>query len=384
MINGENVTTYLETIAVQNSAFQDADAIYNQLFYSLPQNLQGGANLFYSGAWEFGFDSNINNYTFANGSSQQLYNYASLAPGVDFSGVVDGTTLFQAIEVEPTTDVENILTSRDIEDPRKKVRRQLFTGSIPGYPDAFVTHPEDPYTAGYFLGEDSEVAVLQMSAFSSPNSSSETDQRNQQATIARFLAECKQRGSTKLIVDLSANGGGSVFSGYDAFKQLFPTLVPYGGSRMRTTPFVNYMGNVFSSAGIYNASIRPPWQIQSALDKDLNKYPSWKEFGGPFPFHGDNFLAITRANLSDPLMTTGFSVAGYLEEPEIPAADFTAENIVVLYDGACGSTCAIFAEFMKIQGGVRSIAMGGRPQNGPMQGIGGTKGYVPSFRGCAC
>ena len=63
MINGENVTTYLETIGVQNSAFQDADAIYNQLFYSLPQNLQGGANLFYSGAWEFGFDSNINNYT---------------------------------------------------------------------------------------------------------------------------------------------------------------------------------------------------------------------------------------------------------------------------------------------------------------------------------
>ncbi|PVH74394.1 hypothetical protein DL98DRAFT_537462 [Cadophora sp. DSE1049] len=343
MINGEDVTTFLETIAVTNSASQDADAIYNQLFYSPPQNLQGGANLFYSGARQFGFESNTNNYTFANGSSQEMYNFASLAPGVDSAGIVDGTTLFQTIEVDPTTDVDKLLTSRDlIEEPHNKIRRQSTTRSIPGYPDAFITHPEDPYTAGYFLDENSEVAVLRLSAFSAANSSSETDQGNQQTTIALFLAECKQRGSTKLIVDLSANGGGSVFSGYDACKRLFRRL--------------------FHTVDL------------SALDTDLKKYPSWKEFGGPFRFHGDNFLAITRANLSDPLMTTDFSVAGYLDEPEIPVAAFAADDIVVLYDGSCGSTCAIFAEFMKNQGGVRSIAVGGRPQDGLMQGIGGSKG----------
>lgn len=40
----------------------------------------------------------------------------------------------------------------------------------------------------------------------------------------------------------------------------------------------------------------------------------------------------------------------------------------------CSSTCAIASELLKNQGAVRTIAVGGRPQEGPMQGVGGTKG----------
>ena len=40
----------------------------------------------------------------------------------------------------------------------------------------------------------------------------------------------------------------------------------------------------------------------------------------------------------------------------------------------CSSTCAIVSELLKNQGGVRTIAIGGQPKFGPMQGIGGTKG----------
>lgn len=40
----------------------------------------------------------------------------------------------------------------------------------------------------------------------------------------------------------------------------------------------------------------------------------------------------------------------------------------------CSSTCAIASELLKNQGAVRTIAVGGRPQQGPMQGVGGTKG----------
>ena len=60
----------------------------------------------------------------------------------------------------------------------------------------------------------------------------------------------------------------------------------------------------------------------------------------------------------------------------IPSAEqpFKAEDIVILQDGACGSTCAIFAELMREQGRVQTIAIGGRPVNGPMQGVGGSKG----------
>lgn len=47
-----------------------------------------------------------------------------------------------------------------------------------------------------------------------------------------------------------------------------------------------------------------------------------------------------------------------------------------LQDGICGSTCSIFAEMMTTLGKVRSVAVGGRPNNYPMAGVAGTKGSV--------
>lgn len=49
------------------------------------------------------------------------------------------------------------------------------------------------------------------------------------------------------------------------------------------------------------------------------------------------------------------------------------ENIVILTDGLCASACAIFVEMMS-QAGVRTIAVGGRPEFGPMQAVGGSRG----------
>lgn len=45
-----------------------------------------------------------------------------------------------------------------------------------------------------------------------------------------------------------------------------------------------------------------------------------------------------------------------------------------VYDGYCASTCTLFSEFMRLQGGVKSIAFGGRPNTDPIQAIGGVKG----------
>ena len=45
-----------------------------------------------------------------------------------------------------------------------------------------------------------------------------------------------------------------------------------------------------------------------------------------------------------------------------------------LYDGLCGSTCAIFSELMTELAHVKTVAARGRPFAGPMQGVGGSKG----------
>ncbi|KAF8851590.1 hypothetical protein BDZ45DRAFT_750549 [Acephala macrosclerotiorum] len=377
-IEGQDAVTFLEKMSVTTDQFQDPDALWNRLFYNPAAALREQFGQYYTGGWMFGFDNDTITYNFANGSTQQFVTYAAISPAVDFTDITDGTSLFEVVEVLPNAPTRN---KRDLEEREQLTKwtrrvvnkRQSSTSTeMPGYPTPWIVHPEDPYTAGFFL--DSGVAVLSMTAFVSLNETSTTAQANQQAVIAKFLAECKTVGANQLIVDLSANGGGDVFSGYDAFKQLFPSIVPYGGSRMRTSPWIDYMGGVYSLAGIYNESLSPPWEIQATSTINLTHFSTYKDLAGPNRIYGDNFMATTRANLSDLLMTSGFSVYGYGDLPSIPSAAFEAQNIVMLLDGGCGSTCAIFAEFMKSQGGVRSVAVGGRAQTGPMQGVGGSKG----------
>lgn len=48
-----------------------------------------------------------------------------------------------------------------------------------------------------------------------------------------FINEAVARGKKKLIIDVSANGGGTILQGYDLFKQLFPQILPYGATRFR-------------------------------------------------------------------------------------------------------------------------------------------------------
>ena len=82
-------------------------------------------------------------------------------------------------------------------------------------------------------------------------------------------------------------------------------------------------------------------------------------------------------NLSDPLITEnsgGIYVSGYQNRSNITAQPFKAENIVVVYDGYCASTCTIFSEFMRQQAGVQTIALGGRPTKDIIQAIGGVTG----------
>lgn len=49
------------------------------------------------------------------------------------------------------------------------------------------------------------------------------------------------------------------------------------------------------------------------------------------------------------------------------------DQIVLLTDGLCGSTCSMFVEMMT-QAGARTVVAGGQPAKGPMQAASGTRG----------
>jgi hypothetical protein len=52
---------------------------------------------------------------------------------------------------------------------------------------------------------------------------------------------------------------------------------------------------------------------------------------------------------------------------------FNPDQIVLLTDGLCASTCSLFVEMMT-QAGVKTIVAGGRPESGPMQTASGNRG----------
>ena len=190
---------------------------------------------------------------------------------------------------------------------------------------------------------------------------------------------------------------GTILQGYNLFKNLFPSLVPYGATRFRAHEAFNIIGETVSAAagpnypwdnltaiflGLANFTVLDdfyvtPFDYRSDLDINGNNFASWAEKYGPHEFNGDEFTSIMRWNLSDPtdIYTSGLIVDGYQNRTNIPPSQpFRAEDIVIVYDGYCASTCATFSEFMTAQAGIKTVAIGGRPQPGVMQAVGGVKG----------
>lgn len=93
--------------------------------------------------------------------------------------------------------------------------------------------------------------------------------------------------------------------------------------------------------------------------------------------NGDNFTNLLRYNFSDPNLSEygeGLALTGYGQRSNFTDPPFAAQDIILLTDGVCGSTCSLFVESMAVEAGVKILVLGGRPEEGPMQPIGATQG----------
>jgi hypothetical protein len=360
-----------------NQLFQDPDARWNTLFKRQQSDSEGAFVMpwFYPGE---GFE-----VTFAN-SSTRLFNNFALLPAAyreAWARVTDGND-FYAMFVDPSTAVI-------VETPTKR-KRDLERRTLPtSYPQPEIEHPsEDIPLGGFFLdGDVGDIAVLTMNTFST---STTQDGINFQRLVEEFLNYAVAQGKTKLIVDVSSNGGGSLLLGYDVFKQLFPSIEPDIGSRVRMNAGVEIMGEQFgridyqaaasgvlngsgvTGADIYTSNIH--WSGNVAAD-GKTPFTSWDDMNGPVQINGSPYSELLRYNFADPNLWEGWEISGYGSRTGLKQY-FKPEDIVVVHDGYCASTCAIFSDLMRRQGGVRSYALGGRPQTGPMQPVGGTKGSL--------
>lgn len=326
---------------------------------------------------------------FENGTSVTYTNFARVL--VNFVGVTDGESLYQEYFTTPKPTETESPTPSNTTTATSTASSAVASTPAPGYPPPVYREPHN-LIGGYFLEDDySDIAVLSVPSFVSLNDAEIPFQE----TGEKFLAAAKAAGKKKLVIDVSANGGGTILQGYDLYKQLFPHGIGHAAAdRFRAHESTDLIGQKFSeiSAGIERRLVDPAenetlyelmndvvsyvFNYRSSLDVNDEPFTSWEDQFGPVEVHNDTFTNLIRWNLSDvltPYNSGGIYVHGYgnLTNETQP---FAAEDIVVVTDGYCASTCTIFSELMRLRGGVKFVSLGGRAQPGPTQAIGGVKG----------
>ncbi|KAF2685082.1 hypothetical protein K458DRAFT_387974 [Lentithecium fluviatile CBS 122367] len=381
-IDGKDVAQFLQEESLLN-AYHDPDTRYNAMFYMQP-------------AENFGYFTNPRfypgpsiNVSFDNGTSDTYPNAALVLDSSMWSNVEDGETFYKTF-VNPLTASKKLKKRsnlhklpRHLENPREA---ELDRRYVPvDYPSPVVEHSApDVALAGFFIDSSAgKVGVLMAQTF---NTELNSDGREFQDVIEQYIKQAQAAQIDKHIIDLRTNGGGKILLGYDMYLQFFPSQEPQLMSRYRGHQASELIGQSLSSILTINNEngelYTSPFNYHSYLDKDNNAYTSWEDMYPPTKFKDDNFTDLLRYNLSDPWTTSsdrfsiGVTMTGYGTRSDFTTDPFKAENLIILSDGICASTCSLFTELMVQQSGVKTLAVGGRPNGGPMQPVGGTKGSL--------
>ncbi|KAK4455372.1 hypothetical protein QBC34DRAFT_460296 [Podospora aff. communis PSN243] len=376
-IDDKPIQEFLATAASMKSS-QDPDAQFNELFWSVPG--PNGVGFLQS----FMPLPDAHTAKFSNGSTRVYENKAVIM--VNFSAITSGEELHNVVEIPPDTPPAQAKNRR--QDTETTVEVPPAVTQVPYYPAAVAVH-YNGYMAGYFLNETThpDTAVLAATDFIPQGERDITDKLgaipeylNTRKFLAEFFEACKNNGRTKLIIDLSANGGGLVVQGFEMYRTLFPNAKTWTGSRFRANAALNILG-----AATYGKPDEETVMSGLYLNPSTSqRYSDWGALYGPASFPEDKVSNLLGNDFSKPekdeTSGTTFLIAG--SDPAYPLSQpFKAEDITILTDGKCASTCTVFVSLMVHEQKVRTIALGGRPLAQPMQALGGVKGcLVISFQ----
>ncbi|KAH6623944.1 peptidase S41 family protein [Chaetomium tenue] len=369
-INGQDPTYFLQANIGATVGLQDPDARYNSLFPSPNAGFEGryggGYWTNHLGLWP----GPRHTLEFANGTQLVIETTASLSME-NFDDVVDGESLFRAACLPERSNGED-------ESKSHVVRDHPFESDIPPtgpprYPLPLIQHEGD-LVRGYYLDGDEhqDVAVLQLPTFKLDDWVA----KGLSVTANTFLDRAHADGKTRLIIDMSGNGGGNVNVGFNFFQILFPHAGLETRTRFRRTKLIRLMGKVFSSM-----QGRARYQDRFPLDLPLaahlavspdqrHAFASWEDLYGSTGTVSEMYATFNLTSAS----TEDNPIEGFGPVPKSHTFQlFGADSIVIMTDGHCASTCVLLASLLVGQG-VRSIVFGGRPRHAPMQLLGGVKG----------
>ena len=301
----------------------------------------------------------------------------------NFTGVTDGHSFYNTFITARVAKHRNSLNinsrvgaldkPQNLEDPEFAVEQ---TEANP-YPSP-VKLSDDDAVAGYFVDTPGfeDVAVLKIRSFT-PRSVVEF-----QSTLGTFLDMCVTEKKKYLIIDVQTNIGGYIGLGYDAFSQLFPKIKSRAPGNYRAHDQLNVLATFYTQHAweVWNASGNfdtyedaggyTMFDARSFYNENGTNFESWADMYGPVSAHGDTFTNVVLPDVDNSHYQS--YMAGYAFKPR-EVQPFSAENVIVLGDGHCASTCDTFLHQLKWQAGVKTIVAGGLPIEGPVQAVGGVK-----------
>ncbi|KAI2631838.1 hypothetical protein GGR54DRAFT_1998 [Hypoxylon sp. NC1633] len=366
-INGRNATQFLVDLNMILGNSQDIDAQWNALFpiYANPT----GFNPLSFSSFYLGPSLTL---TYEDGSTTTRPSQARLNQNISLSNIITGDDYYDTFctpsKVAPSVTASVATPAR----PTSTLARR--SPLLTDYPDSKIVTDDMGTIMGFFLDNDfNDTAVLAISSFDEVNSQGLVRFQNITKT---FLSRCRDAGKQKLVIDLVSNGGGSVQAGFELFAQLFPGVDPFNARDIHLTDALGNMSHLLNSL--------PPQQQQTALSLSLvagdllplnllkpggEKFSTAAEIISPVTLQGDQFTAYMRQKPD-----IGFNVTGTGNQTNPSTAVFKPENVVLLTDGTCASTCTIFSYLMIFQRDVKTVSVGGLPQARAMQSVGGVEG----------
>ncbi|KAI1814517.1 hypothetical protein GGS20DRAFT_405724 [Poronia punctata] len=418
LINGRNVVEYLDEFAAnQSMGALEQHTDWNQLMFSFAQDVQGGANLYgWTSPFYFGDSTTIK---FENSStpltSENVGIYWTQGPtgpletGGDFYNffvlgfypasfdpetwdIIDGeeddasdadsdqtSATTSSATTPPASATSSAAQATSTEYSGPSWRSEAYP-LIPDVAQPGLGTYGGGFFSGYFLNSSS-IAVLSIPSFDEYDESLNTAHD----TVAKFIRKSKSAGLKKVVIDLQQNTGGQVILAIDTFKQFFPNIDPFAGSQMRASDATNVMGATVTRHferldpidEYYGDYMISEWVSSARINAETgSNFTSWEEFFGPIPA-GDHAVTRTqRLDVTNDIFVDESAEGGDFDLRLQPnaAPEWAPEDIILLTDGVCGSSCALFVEMMHHDAGVRVVTAGGRPVEGPMQAVGNTRG----------
>ncbi|KAL7627736.1 hypothetical protein AAE478_001931 [Parahypoxylon ruwenzoriense] len=396
IINGEDAMTYLSQFAANQSyGMVEPHAEWNQLMESAALDILGYLDIFSGGASFYPGDTitfELENGTIINDEYKAIYwsqgPTGPLETGGDFYNFF--VLGFYPASYNPddngsTTSAADVAISSTATATATASPLSWDNLAYPKIPD--IAQPDlgvygGGYVSGYFLNETS-IAVLSIPSFDEYGPAINTFQ----STVQEFIDRSHEAGLEKIVIDLQWNQGGQPLLAIDTFQRFFPNATPFSGSRMRSHRAADVMGrtetdfwsNLSLNDPWYTALAANEWIIKTRINAETGQnFSSWPEYFGPNTYVGDEFSNVQRYNVSNSVFTTDAVEETTNWTVAVPQAGkperFSADNIILLTDGICGSSCSLFAEMMHHEAGVRVVTVGGRPVTGPMQIASGSRG----------